>query len=127
MSLTRRLALAATAALAATLATPAALAQKFPDKPLKLIVNFPPGGAADVIGRALGQALSESLKQQVVVENRPGANGNLGADAVAKSAGDGYTLLMSSGGAVTVNPFLYTKMPFDAERDLVPVAACWCS
>lgn len=123
MSLTRRLALAATAALAATLATPAALAQKFPDKPLKLIVNFPPGGAADVIGRALGQALSESLKQQVVVENRPGANGNLGADAVAKSPGDGYTLLMSSGGAVTVNPFLYTKMPFDAERDLVPVAS----
>lgn len=123
MSLTRRLALAATAALAATLATPAALAQKFPDKPLKLIVNFPPGGAADVIGRALGQALSESLNQQVVVENRPGANGNLGADAVAKSPGDGYTLLMSSGGAVTVNPFLYTKMPFDAERDLVPVAS----
>lgn len=123
MSLNRRLALAATAALAAALAAPAALAQKFPDKPLKLIVNFPPGGAADVIGRALGQALSESLKQQVVVENRPGANGNLGADAVAKSAGDGYTLLMSSGGAVTVNPFLYTKMPFDAERDLVPVAS----
>lgn len=123
MSLNRRLALAATAALAAALAAPAALAQKYPDKPLKLIVNFPPGGAADVIGRALGQALSESLKQQVVVENRPGANGNLGADAVAKSAGDGYTLLMSSGGAVTVNPFLYTKMPFDAERDLVPVAS----
>ncbi len=123
MSLNRRLALAATAALAAALAAPAALAQKFPDKPLKLIVNFPPGGAADVIGRALAQQLGEQLKQQVVVENRPGANGNLGADAVAKSAGDGYTLLMSSGGAVTVNPFLYTKMPFDAERDLVPVAS----
>ena len=58
----------------------------------------------------------------MVVENRPGANGNLGADAVAKSPADGYTLLMSSGGAVTVNPFLYTKMPFDAEKDLVPVA-----
>lgn len=113
------LALAASLALA----TPAALAQAFPAKPVKLIVNFPPGGAADVIGRALAEQLGQSLKQQVVVENRPGANGNLGADAVAKSPGDGYTLLMSSGGAVTVNPFLYTKMPFDAEKDLLPVAS----
>ncbi len=119
MSLTRRQTLALAAA---TFAAPA-FAQRYPDKPVKLIVNFPPGGAADVIGRALAQALSDSMKQQVVVENRPGANGNLGADAVAKSAGDGYTLLMSSGGAVTVNPFLYTKMPFDAEKDLVPVAS----
>lgn len=121
MTLTRRLALAAAAALA--LAAPAAFAQAFPSKPLKLIVNFPPGGAADVIGRALAQQLGDQLKQQVVVENRPGANGNIGADAVAKSPGDGHTLLMSSGGAVTVNPFLYTKMPFDAEKDLVPVAS----
>jgi tripartite-type tricarboxylate transporter receptor subunit TctC len=110
-------------ASAALLAAPGAHAQAFPDKPLKLVVNFPPGGAADVIGRALAQSLTEQLKQQVVVENKPGANGNLGADAVAKSPGDGYTLLMSSGGAVTVNPFIYTRMPFDAERDLVPVAS----
>jgi tripartite-type tricarboxylate transporter receptor subunit TctC len=95
----------------------------YPDRPLKLIVNFPPGGAADVLGRAVAAQMSESLKQQVVVENRPGANGNLGADAVAKSPADGYTLLMSSGGAMTVNPSLYTNMPFDAERDLVPVAS----
>lgn len=122
-SLTRRgaLALAATVALAAGV-LPAA-AQTFPDKPLKLIVNFPPGGAADVIGRAVAQALGDALKQQVVVENRPGANGNIGAEAVAKSPGDGYTLLMSSGGAMTVNPFLYKQMPFDAERDLTPVAS----
>lgn len=118
-AITRRAALA----LAAAASTPLAFAQAWPAKPVKLIVNFPPGGAADVIGRALAQTLGDALKQQVVVENRPGANGNLGADAVAKSAGDGYTLLMSSGGAVTVNPFLYTKMPFDAERDLVPVAS----
>lgn len=98
-------------------------AQTFPSKPLRLIVNFPPGGAADVIGRSVAQALSEQLKQQVVVENRPGANGNLGADAVAKSAADGYTLLMSSGGAVTVNPFLYPNMPFDPVKDLTPVAS----
>jgi tripartite-type tricarboxylate transporter receptor subunit TctC len=95
----------------------------YPNKPVKLVVNFPPGGAADVIGRAVANVMSESLKQQVIVENKPGANGNLGADAVAKSPADGYTLLMSSGSAMTVNPFLYTKMPFDAEKDLVPVAS----
>ncbi len=117
----RRMALALVAVLG--LASPAAWAQAFPSKPLKLIVNFPPGGAADVIGRALAQQLGDQLKQQVVVENRPGANGNIGADAVAKSPGDGHTLLMSSGGAVTVNPFLYTRMPFDAEKDLLPVAS----
>ena len=98
-------------------------AQTFPSKPLRLIVNFPPGGAADVIGRSVAQALSEQLKQQVVVENRPGANGNLGADVVAKSPADGYTLLMTAGGAVTVNPFLYPNMPFDPVKDLTPVAS----
>jgi tripartite-type tricarboxylate transporter receptor subunit TctC len=100
-----------------------ALAQAFPNKPVRLVVNFPPGGAADVIGRAIAQALTDQLKQTVVVENRPGANGNLGADAVAKSPADGYTLLMSSGGAVTVNPFLYPNMPFDPVKDLTPVAS----
>lgn len=122
-AITRRTALALAAAGTAAAVAPAAFAQAWPSKPVKLIVNFPPGGAADVIGRALAQALGDALKQSFVVENRPGANGNLGADAVAKSPADGLTLLMSSGGAVTVNPFLYTKMPFDAERDLVPVAS----
>ncbi len=118
---TRRAALLAACAI--SLASPTVFAQAFPNKPLKLIVNFPPGGAADVIGRALAQQLGTQLQPQVVVENRPGANGNIGADAVAKSLGDGYTLLMSSGGAMTVNPFLYKQMPFDAERDLLPVAS----
>jgi len=104
-------------------AAPSAWAQAFPSKPLTLIVNFPPGGAADVIGRALAQQLGEQLRQQVVVTNRPGANGNLGADAVAKSPADGYTLLMSSGGAMTVNPFIYASMPFDATKDLTPVSS----
>jgi len=104
-------------------AAPSAWAQAFPSKPLTLIVNFPPGGAADVIGRALAQQLGEQLKQQVIVTNRPGANGNLGADAVAKSPADGYTLLMSSGGAMTVNPFIYASMPFDATKDLTPVSS----
>ncbi len=120
-TLTRRAALALACSL--SLVSPLATAQAFPNKPLKLVVNFPPGGAADVIGRALAQQLGTQLQQQVVVENRPGANGNIGADAVAKSPADGYTLLMSSGGAMTVNPFLYKQMPFDAERDLLPVAS----
>ncbi len=124
MTPTRRFALACAAAAAAwTWSAPVAHAQAFPAKPIKLIVNFPPGGAADVIGRSVAQALTEQLKQQVVVENRPGANGNLGADAVAKSPADGYTLLMSSAGAVTVNPFLYANMPFDPVKDLTPVAS----
>lgn len=109
--------------LAAAFTVAPAAAQNYPGKPLRMIVNFPPGGAADVMGRAVAQVVGESLKQPIVVENRPGANGNLGADAVAKSAADGYTLLMSSGGAITVNPFLYAKMPFDADKDLVPVAS----
>ncbi|HMM85644.1 MAG: Bug family tripartite tricarboxylate transporter substrate binding protein [Gammaproteobacteria bacterium] len=120
---TRRHALALACALAAAALPATAAAQTFPDKPIKLVVNFPPGGAADVIGRAVAGAMSESLRQQVVVENKPGANGNIGAEQVAKSPADGYTLLMSSGGAMTVNPFIYKQMPFDAEKDLQPVAS----
>ena len=120
---TRRHALALACALAAAALPATAAAQTFPDKPIKLVVNFPPGGAADVIGRAVAGAMSESLSQQVVVENKPGANGNIGAEQVAKSPADGYTLLMSSGGAMTVNPFIYKQMPFDAEKDLQPVAS----
>jgi tripartite-type tricarboxylate transporter receptor subunit TctC len=108
---------------AAALAAGAAGAQNYPTKPVRLVVNFPPGGAADILARALATSLAASLGQPVVVENRPGANGNIGADAVAKGDKDGHTLLLSSGGAITVNPFLYSKMPLDPERDLVPVAA----
>lgn len=123
MNPSKRHLIAAMAAALATWAAAPAFAQDWPTKPVRLIVNFPPGGAADVIGRSVAQSLGEALGQQVVVENRPGANGNLGADAVAKSPADGYTLLLSSGGAMTVNPFLYTSMPFDPVRDLVPVAS----
>ena len=122
MRLTTRLISIAAAALALA-AGGAVHAQAFPSRPVTLIVNFPPGGAADVIGRALAQQLSTQLEQQVVVTNRPGANGNIGAEAVAKAAPDGHTLLMSSGGAVTVNPFLYPNMPFDPLKDLTPVAS----
>jgi len=115
----QRLALAGGLALCATMS----LAQTWPSKPIKVVVNFPPGGAADQIARVIGQPLSETLGQPVVIENRAGANGNLGGEAVAKSAADGYTLLMSSGGMVSVNPHIYARMAFDPAKDLVPVAA----
>ncbi len=109
---------------AAALALPGAtLAQAWPAKPVKIIVNFPPGGAADQIARAVGQPLQEALGQPVVIENKSGSGGNLGGDAVAKAPPDGYTLLMSSGGMVSVNPFIYPKMSFDPAKDLVPVAS----
>jgi tripartite-type tricarboxylate transporter receptor subunit TctC len=102
---------------------PLAQAQSWPAKPVRLIVNFPAGGAADAIARAVAPGLGETLGQQIVIENRPGAGGNIGADAVAKAPGDGYTLLMSSGGTISINPSLYPKMPFDPAKDLQPVAA----
>jgi tripartite-type tricarboxylate transporter receptor subunit TctC len=124
---TRRHTLALAAAIAAAAAvSPAAWAQaahNWPTKPVKLIVNFPPGGAADQIGRAIAQPLQDALGQPVIVENRGGSGGNLGGDAVAKAAPDGYTLLMSSGGMVSVNPHIYPKMSFDPAKDLTPVAA----
>ena len=98
-----------------------AAAAQYPNKSLKLIVPYPPGGATDVIGRVLAQRLSTALGQQVVVDNRGGAGGNIGADAVAKSNPDGYTILMASGSIFTVNPALYKKMPFDAQKDFIPV------
>ncbi|MFE8645782.1 Bug family tripartite tricarboxylate transporter substrate binding protein [Sphingomonas sp. NCPPB 2930] len=101
----------------------AAWAQAYPAKPVKVIVNFPPGGAADQIARAVTLPLQEALGQPVVVENRAGAGGNIGGEAVARAAPDGYTLLMSSGGMVSINPAIYPKMAFDPAKDLVPVAA----
>src|SRR5438477_10054309 len=100
-----------------------AAAQTWPDKPIKLIVNFPPGGVADTLARAISPGISEAIKQPVIVENRPGANGSIGADAVAKSPADGYTFLVSSGGAMTVDPFLYPNLPYDTQKDLTPVAS----
>ena len=108
---------------AAAMLAPAHANNAWPAKPIKVIVNFPAGGAADQIARAISQPLQESLKQPVVIENRAGANGNLGGEAVARAPADGYTLLMSSGGMVSVNPHLYSRMSFDPAKDLVPVAA----
>jgi tripartite-type tricarboxylate transporter receptor subunit TctC len=110
-------------AVAAGLAPRLAVAQAWPDKPIRIVVGFPPGGAADQIARLVGQPLQDALGQPVVIENRTGAGGNVAGDAVAKSAPDGYTLLMSSGGMVSVNPHIYPKMTFDPAKDLTPVAA----
>jgi tripartite-type tricarboxylate transporter receptor subunit TctC len=110
-------------ALVALSALAPAWAQTFPAKPIKIIVSFPPGGAADQLARAVSVPLSEAIGQPVLVENRAGANGNIGAEAVAKSPADGYTLLMSSGGTVSINPHLYSKMAYDPVKDLTPVAA----
>jgi tripartite-type tricarboxylate transporter receptor subunit TctC len=97
-------------------------AKSFPDRPVKVIVGYSPGGLPDTIARLIGQKLSESWGQQFIVENKPGANGILGADTVAKAAPDGYTLLMTDNSTHAILPFLFTKLPYDADRDLIPVS-----
>jgi tripartite-type tricarboxylate transporter receptor subunit TctC len=98
-----------------------AQAQSYPDKPIKLVVPFAPAGATDVLARIVGQKLSELEKQPVIVDNRAGAGGNIGSDAVAKAAPDGYTLLMGAVGTHAINVSLYKKMPYDPVKDFVPV------
>ena len=100
---------------------PGAFAQAYPNHVIRLVVPFPAGGTTDILARAAAQKLTESLGQPVVVDNRPGAGGNIGADVVAKSAPDGYTLLMGTVGTHAINPSLYTKMPYDHVKDFVPV------
>jgi tripartite-type tricarboxylate transporter receptor subunit TctC len=109
--------------LAIALLVPAlALAQgePYPSKPIRIVVNFPPGGSVDMMGRSIAQKLSESIGQPVIVENRAGAGGNIGAEAVAKSPADGYTLLVTNGATMTTNPHL-SRMPIDTMQDLVPI------
>lgn len=98
------------------------LAQGYPNKPIRVIVPYAPGGAADITGRVLSQKLSEGLGVPVVVENRAGANGMIGTDAVAKATPDGYTLLLVASGPIVVNPSLYSKVPYDPIRDLAPIS-----
>ena len=96
----------------------AAFAQDWPAKPIRIVVPYTPGGSSDIIARAISQPLSEALKTSVVVENKPGANGNTGADLVAKSPADGYTLLLCDVGALAITPSVYNKLPFDPSKDL---------
>src|SRR5688572_15668263 len=116
MTLNRRKVLASS--LAMGLAASGVQAQAWPAKPIRLIVPYPPGGSSDIIARAISGPLSEALGQPVIVENKPGANGNLGADFVAKSKPDGYTLLLCDVGALAISPSVYTRLPFDPSKDL---------
>jgi tripartite-type tricarboxylate transporter receptor subunit TctC len=96
--------------------------QAWPSKPIRIVVPFTPGGSTDILGRAIGQKLAESLGQQVIVENRPGAGGSIGAETVARAAPDGYTLLMGHIGTLAVNPTLYPKLGYDPVKSFAPVA-----
>ena len=116
MSINRRDLLGASLALGIGAAS--AQPQNWPSKPIRIVVPYPPGGSSDIIARSIAQPLSEALKQSVIVENKAGANGNLGADYVAKSAPDGYTLLLCDTGALAISPSVYTKLPFDPSKDL---------
>jgi tripartite-type tricarboxylate transporter receptor subunit TctC len=99
-----------------------AQAQSWPDKPIKLIIPFAAGGTTDIIGRVLAQQMSTILGQNVVVENRGGAGGNIGAEAVARAPADGYTLLLASGSMLTVNPHMYKKMAVNYSKDFAPIS-----
>jgi tripartite-type tricarboxylate transporter receptor subunit TctC len=103
------------------LSAAAAVAQPYPSKPIRLVVPFPAGGTTDILAREVGQRLSLSLGQPVVIDNRPGAAGNIGSELVAKSAPDGYTLLMATVGTHAINPNLYARIPYDHVKDFAPV------
>jgi tripartite-type tricarboxylate transporter receptor subunit TctC len=100
----------------------AAFAQSYPSRSIRLVVPFAPGGPADFLGRVIGQKLGEVLGQQIVIDNRPGANTIIGAQAAARAEPDGHTLLMAIDGTLVMNPFLYSKLPYDAFRDFEPIS-----
>ena len=105
-----------------TLAATAAQAQAYPARPIRFVVPYAPGGPLDLIARAIGQKLTEATGQPVVVDNKPGAGGNIGADIVAKAAPDGYTIVMGAVATHAINPTLYPKIPYDPVKDFTPVA-----
>ncbi|QJP14587.1 tripartite tricarboxylate transporter substrate binding protein [Starkeya sp. ORNL1] len=108
-------------ALLVALALPAAAQTNYPDKPIRLVLPFPPGGGTDGIARVVGDALGKRLGQQILIDNRPGAGGNIASDLVAKAAPNGYTLLMGFSTALTVNPGLYPNLSFNVQKDFVPI------
>src|SRR5262245_4948042 len=124
--MTRRALLGGTAATVAIGATQAAAqTTSWPDRPVRVIVPYPAGGSTDVLMRIYDDHLKERFGQPFVIENRPGAGGNIGIDLVEKSAADGYTLGAATIGHFSINQFLYARMPFDPERDIVPVSLTW--
>ena len=108
-------------AVLCTVTAPAFAQDKWPSKPIKYIVPFPPGGTTDTLARVIAQKLSVSLGQQVLVDNKPGAGGNIGSDFVAKSAPDGYTILGGTISSHAINASMYSKMPYDAVKDFIPI------
>jgi tripartite-type tricarboxylate transporter receptor subunit TctC len=114
--------LAAPVAFATIVFATAAAAQAYPDRPIHLVVPSPPGGGTDGISRLVANAITEAEGWTIVIENRPGAGGNIGMEAVAKSAPDGYTIVMGESANLAINPYLYKSMPFDPTKDVVPVA-----
>jgi tripartite-type tricarboxylate transporter receptor subunit TctC len=116
------LARAASIAALLMLCVSAAMAQSYPSRQITLVVPFAPGGPADFLGRLIGQKMSEDLGQQIVIDNRPGANTIIAAQAVAKANPDGYTLLMAIDGTPVMNPFLYSKLAYDPFKDFVPIS-----
>jgi len=108
-------------AAAFIIAVPCTHAQPYPIRPVRMIVPFPPGGGVDAVARSVAQRLSEAWRQPVIVENRSGAGSTIGAEAVAKSAGDGYTLLFSDSATFVINPHLYSKLSYDPFNDFAPI------
>jgi len=124
MTTIRRSLLASAAlGLAATtfLATPAAFAQAWPNKPIRIVVPFPPGGGTDIIARETSQRVAAATGWTFVIDNKPGAGGNLGVDSVAKAPPDGYTIVLGQTSNLAINPTLYAKMPYDSQKDLAPI------
>jgi tripartite-type tricarboxylate transporter receptor subunit TctC len=121
MTLKQRILMAAVAGAMISLSG-TALAQAWPSKPIRVIVPFPPGGGTDIIAREVTQKVASSTGWAFVIENKPGAGGNLGVDSAAKSPADGYTLVLGQTSNLAINPSLYAKMPYDAQKDLAPVA-----
>ena len=122
MSLNRREFVAGAVGAAALASSAVHAASEWPARPIRIVVPYPPGGSSDIIARSISQPLSAALGQSVVVENKPGANGNLGADLVSKSQPDGYTLLLCDVGALAISPSVYTRLSFDPSKDLRGVA-----
>ena len=124
-SITRRRAVLGTVGAGALSLARVSMAQigtAFPVKPIRLVIPFPPAGATDILGRAIGQKLGEVLGQQVVIDNKPGAGGAIGSDAVAKATPDGYTILLATTSTHCIGPILSSKIPYQVERDFTPLA-----
>ena len=106
----------------AVMAMPAALAQTYPNKPIRLVVPFAPGGSSEIVARTVAQKMSESMGQQVIVDNKPGGAGNIAMLEVARATPDGYTLILGHIGTLAVNPYMFAKLPYDVNKDFVPIS-----